>query len=135
MSHSTIPTNCLVVVATGAEAKLYRNIGDDNGIKLRAERTISPKNLSSEGPSGSHMPDSSVRETDEATFSKQLAHHLYDLAHKGKFDSLVLAADPESLGEMRPLLHKEVTDRIVLEMGKTLVNSSIKDIERTIQNN
>lgn len=135
MSNSTIPADCLVVVATGAEAKLYRNIGDHEGIKLRAEGAISPKNLSSEGPSGSFVPDSSAKETDEATFSKQLAHHLYDLSNSGKFESLVLAADPGSLGEMRPLLHKEVTDKIVLEMAKTLINSSIKDIERTIQNN
>ncbi len=135
MTNSPIPTNCLVVVATGAEAKLYRNIGDQDGIKLRAESTINPKNLSSEGPSGSYVTDSSPKETDEATFSKQLAHHLYSRASSGDFDSLVLAADPDSLGEMRPLLHKEVTDRIVLEMGKTLTNSSIKDIERTIQNN
>ncbi len=135
MTNSPIPTNCLVVVATGAEAKLYRNIGDEDGIKLQAESTITPKNLCSEGPSGSYVPDSSARETDEATFSKQLAHHLYSLASSGEFDSLVLAADPDSLGEMRPLLHKEVTDRIVLEMSKTLTNSSIKDIERTIQNN
>ncbi|QTD55678.1 host attachment family protein [Parasphingorhabdus cellanae] len=135
MSNSTIPTDCLVVVATGAEAKLYRNVGKDDEIKLRAEGTINPKNLASEGPSGSFVPDSSARETDEATFSKQLAHHLYDLSNNGKFDSLVLAADPGSLGEMRPLLHKEVTDKIVLEMDKTLINSSIKDIERSIQNN
>ncbi|MEP2100824.1 MAG: host attachment family protein [Parasphingorhabdus sp.] len=135
MSNSTIPTNCLVVVATGAEARLYRNIGDGEGIKLRAEGTLNPRNLSSEGPSGSYVTDSSPKETDEATFSKQLAHHLYSLANNGKFDNLVLAADPDSLGEMRPLLHKEVTDKIVLELPKTLVNSSIKDIERTIQNN
>lgn len=135
MSNSTIPANCLVVVATGAQAKLYRNIGGDEGLKLQAEGTITPKHLRSEGPSGSFMPDSSARETDEATFSKQLAHHLFDLSNSGKFDNLVLAADPESLGEIRPLLHKEVTDKIVLEMGKTLVNSSIKDIEKTIQKN
>ncbi|GAB5481949.1 MAG: host attachment protein [Parasphingorhabdus sp.] len=135
MTNSPIPTNCLVVVATGAEAKLYRNIGGEDGIKLRAESTINPKNLSSEGPSGSYVADSSPKETDEATFSKQLAHHLYSLVSSGGFDSLVLAADPDSLGEMRPLLHKEVTDKIVLEMSKTLTNSSIKDIERTIQNN
>lgn len=135
MSNSTIPANCLVVVATGAEAKLYRNIGGDDGIKLQAEGTLNPKNLSSEGPSGSYVSDSSPKEIDEATFSKQLAHHLYHLSNNGKFDSLVLAADPGSLGEIRPLLHKEVVDKIILEMGKTLINSSIKDIEKTIENN
>ncbi|WOE74129.1 host attachment family protein [Alterisphingorhabdus coralli] len=135
MPSSTIPANCLVVVATGAEAKLYRNVGEDNALKLRAEGTLTPKDLLSEGPSGGHVPSSSPKETDEATFSKQLAHHLYAMEQKGDYNHLVLAADPDSLGEIRPLLHKEVTDKIVLEMAKTLTNSSIKDIERSIQSN
>lgn len=133
MPSSTIPSDCLVVVATGAEAKLYRNVGENNTIKLRAEGTLDPKNLASEGPSGSFVPSSSPKETDEATFAKQLAHHLYHLSHTGKYDNLVLAADPDTLGEMRPVLHQEVADKIVLEMAKTLTNSSIKDIERSIQ--
>lgn len=47
----------------------------------------------------------------------------------------MVAADPDSLGQMRPLLHKEVTDQIILEMSKAQTNSSIRDIDRTIQNN
>ena len=68
----------------------------------------------------------------EATFSKIMAEKLYELSHKGAYDRLILVADPETLGEMRPLLHKEVTDKIVLEQAKTLTNSPVKDIEKSI---
>jgi protein required for attachment to host cells len=45
---------------------------------------------------------------------------------------LALLADPGTLGEIRPQLHLEMTDKMVLEIDKTLINSSIDDIERTI---
>ncbi len=45
----------------------------------------------------------------------------------------MVAADPDSLGQMRPLLHQEVTDQIILEMSKTQTSSSIRDIDRTIR--
>jgi protein required for attachment to host cells len=54
------------------------------------------------------------------------------MAHKNEFDQLVLIADPGTLGEIRPQLHLEVTDKIVVEIDKTLINSSVDDIERTI---
>jgi protein required for attachment to host cells len=88
--------------------------------------------LDDDGPSGSRPPESSAQETDEATFAKQLAHHLYDKAHKGLFDHLVLVADPDTLGEIRPILHEEVKHKITMELNKTLVNSSATDIERSL---
>jgi protein required for attachment to host cells len=51
---------------------------------------------------------------------------------KGAFDKLVLAADPDTLGEIRPLLHKEVLSKMLLSLDKTLTNSSVDHIERSI---
>jgi protein required for attachment to host cells len=127
-----LPKNCLVVVATGAEANLYRNEGDPGEIRLKATGALTPRNLVNEGPSGSRPPESSPRETDEATFSKQLAETLYQQAHSGDYSHLALVADPQTLGELRPLLHKEVTDKIVLEVNKTLINSPLDDIEKIL---
>ena len=132
MSNFTVPKNCLVVVATGAEAKLFRNEDSGGSLELRSVGSLKPENLAGEGPSGSFVPEASDRETDEATFSKQLARHLYDLAHAGSYDALVLIADPDTLGEMRPLLHQKVADKIVLELDKTLINSPTEDIEKSI---
>lgn len=133
MTHQTqIPHEALIVISTGAEAQFYRNAADDGNLKLSAVGSLEPKNLADDGPAGKRPPESSQRETDEATFSKQLARHLYSMAHAGEFDDLVLVADPDTLGELRPILHQEVTDKIVLELGKTLVNSTEDEIKRSL---
>jgi protein required for attachment to host cells len=44
----------------------------------------------------------------------------------------VLVADPRTLGQMRPLLHKEVGQRMVAEVSKTLTRSPLPDIERAL---
>lgn len=134
MSEKKLPENTLVVIATGAIAKLYINQGEAGEIKLKSNGSLTPKNLLDDGPSGSRPPESSQRETDEATSSKQLAERLYQEAHTGKFKHLALIADPNTLGELRPLLHQEVTDKMVLELDKTLVNSPIEDIEKILKN-
>lgn len=132
MRDNHCPTNALVVIATGAEAKFFRNTGHPDDIKLSSAGSLMPKDLDNDGPSGSRPPESSARETDEATFAKQLAHYLYAQAHEGKFDHLVLVADPGTLGEIRPILHIEVTSKITMELNKTLINSSTEDIERSL---
>lgn len=128
MTDLHLPKDTLIVTATGEEAKLYRQ----NGAHLKMEDHWTPQNLADEGPSGKSPSERTDQESMEATFSKQVAERLYGLAHKGKFENLILAADPESLGEIRPLLHKEVTDKILLEMNKTLINASLPDIEKSI---
>ena len=126
-----LPQNTFVVVATGEEAKTFRQSGDH----LKSAGDWSPQNLADEGPSGKSPPEQTDRESMEATFSKQVAERLYKLAHAGKYSSLVLIADPDSLGEIRPLLHDEVTSKIVLELDKTLINSPLPDIEKSIAAN
>lgn len=128
MTDLKLPQNTLVITATGEEAKLFRYVGEN----LKADGHWMPQNLADEGPSGKSPPEQSDRESMEATFSKQVAERLYKHAHKGDFHNLVLIADPDSLGEIRPLLHDEVKDKIVLELDKTLNNSPIADIERSI---
>ncbi len=55
------------------------------------------------------------------------------MAYNRAFDHLILVADPGSLGEIRPLLHQEVTEKLVLEQAKTLINSPVEDIERSLR--
>jgi protein required for attachment to host cells len=127
-----IPHNALVVVFDGAGARYFRNSGQENHITLKADGTFKPHDLESDGPSGKRPSDSKRQETDEATFAKQLAHELYRRAHAGEFTALVLIADPQTLGQMRPLLHKEVRSRVVAEHAKTLTKASIADIQNTL---
>ena len=53
-----------------------------------------------DGPAGKRPAESSIQETDEATFAKQLAKELYRRAHSGDFAALVLIADPQTLGQI-----------------------------------
>jgi len=64
-----------------------------------------------------------------ATFSKQLVHKLNALALGHHVpDAVVIIADPLSLGHMRPLYHAELKRRIVRELHKTMVKSSLEDL-------
>lgn len=127
-----ISHNALVVVADGTGARFFRNIGHEGKIQLSADGEFKPTNLLDSGPAGKSPPESSKQETDEATFAKQLAKELYSRAHGGHFASLVLIADPQTLGQIRPILHKEVQDRLVVEVGKTLTKASIADIQKAL---
>lgn len=127
-----IVTQGAVIVADGTQARLFVNTGNKRAPKLVQREFLTPQDLEHEGPSGSRPAEQSEKATDEATFAKQLAHVLYKRAQRGDFAELVLIADPQTLGQLRPQLHKEVTSRLVAEIGKTLTGSPIADIERAI---
>lgn len=127
-----IPHNALVVVADGTGARFFRNAGHENQVSLSAEGEFTPTNLLDDGPAGKRPIESSHQETDEATFAKQLAKELYRRAHSGDYAALVLIADPQTLGQIRPTLHKEVQDRLVSEIGKTLTKASVADIQKAL---
>lgn len=127
-----IPKNAWIVVADGQGARLLRNTGDHNRLKLQQVDTLEPRNIEGEGPSGVAPPEQTGQQTDEATFAKQLANRLNDGALANEYEHLLLVADPQTLGQMRPLLHKETLQRQVGEVAKTLTNTPLKDIERAL---
>lgn len=129
-----IPENSLVVVADGHRATLFRSHGGGDELSLVEERRLTPKDLAEEGPSGSRPEEQTPRQTNEATFAKQLAQalNLMKLAHK--FDHLVLAADPQTLGQVKEVLHKEVSSSLVLALDKELTNHSSADIAKIVRN-
>ena len=132
MKPGKIPHNALIVVADGTGARFFRNSGHQNEISLSAEGEFRPTNLIDDGPAGKRPRESTDQETDEATFAKQLAQELYRRAHSGNFPAIVLIADPQTLGQIRPSLHKEVRERLVGEIGKTFTKASMADIEKAL---
>lgn len=126
-----IANNTLIVVADGEKATLFKNTSDSE-VKLQSAGAMSVDYLNDKGPSGL-PPETSDKEKGEATFAKHMATDLYNKVQGGDFDKLVLIADPQTLGQMRPHLHDEVTKRLILEIPKTLTNSTIDDIEKTIE--
>lgn len=126
-----IPANALVMVADGTGARMFRNTGTDFRLSLHQDDVLEPTDLNDDGPAGALPPESDTR-IDEATFAKQLAHRLNEGALRQEYDHVVLVADPRTLGQMRPLLHKEVGQRMVAEVSKTLTRSPLPDIERAL---
>ena len=127
-----IPHRALIVVADGTRAHFYRNTGTESHIALTADGDLKPAHLNNDGPAGKSPPERSKHETDEATFAKQLANELYRRVHSGDFAVLVLIADPQTLGQIRPSLHKEVQSRIIAEIAKTLTKATIADIQAAL---
>lgn len=124
----SIPQNALIVVADGEHAKMYRNTSSSS-VKLEAHGTI--KHDSSKGAAAT-PPETVPREQNEAGFAKNVADAIHKHIQVEDHKAIVLIADPQTLGQIRPSLHKDVTSRIVLELHKTLVNSPVADIEKIL---
>ena len=115
-------------MADGSKAIFFRNQGTDDKIALREERHMSPKNLLDDGPSGSRPEEQTLRQTDEATFAKQLAEAIFKMKQANEFEELVLVADPQTLGQFRDVMHKTVKDSLVLTLAKELTNHPSNEI-------
>ena len=127
-----IPEAAWVLVADGTQARLLRNAGKGIHLSLQQVREIDPSHVHEEGPSGRVPPEAGQSYVDEATFAKQLAHWINAAALAQEFEHLMLIADPQTLGQIRPQLHPEAAKRIVGELAKTLTKSSLQDIEQVV---
>ncbi len=136
-----------VLVADGEKALFLQNQTDGENPHLqvvRKEEQDNPKDIDqsanrpgSIGRSAGHGSDSyddtDWHELAKERFAADLADMLYERAHKGKFDEIVLVASPNVLGELRDKLHQEVTDKVVGEIAKTLTNHPLNDIEKIVK--
>jgi protein required for attachment to host cells len=133
-----IPAGTLVVVADGGSARVFTNVGDGRTLQLKQHdelkiQDISAQGVSGQGPSGSMPQDMSISQLNEATFAKQLAGQLNEDALNNRYAHLVLIADPQTLGRIRPQLHKEVQSRLLADLAKDLTNAPLEDIQRALE--
>ena len=126
-----IPKDSLVVVADGVRARLFRSGGKALEPTLQEEADLIPS-LKCKGASGIQPPESNPQEFREATFAKQVARTLYQRAHAKNYEHLVLVADSGTLGEIRDCLHREVRERVLLEIHKEMTKASVRDIEAAL---
>lgn len=133
-----IPEGTLIVVADGGSARVFTNVGTNHTLKLKQQdelkvQDISAQGVSGQGPSGSMPQDTSIAQMNEATFAKQLAGQLNDDALNNRYAHLILIADPQTLGRIRPQLHKEVQSRLLTDLAKDFTNAPIEDIQRALE--
>lgn len=146
MSAMKLEHDLWVLVADGEKALFLRNEGDALYPNFQVVREVHHDNPSTH-EQGTDRPGrlndgvgehrSAVAETDwhqleKERFADEIANRLYKLAHKGTFQKIVLVAQPQVLGEMRKKLHKEVSDRVVGEVAKTLTNHTVPEIEKIL---
>ncbi|SIN85209.1 host attachment family protein [Vannielia litorea] len=81
----------------------------------------------------SALDDTDWHELAKERFAHDLAGLLYEKAHRGEFDHIVLACAPQVLGALRKELHKEVLDKVVAEVPKTLTNHPLDEIEKIVK--
>ena len=147
MSNITIPHDAWVIVADGEKALFMRNEGDDEHIYLdvfREEEIDNPPNREQAANRRGRQSDSTgarryaYEDTDwkqlgKDRFAKDLAEILYKRAHANKFDKLIIAADPSTLGNLRKELHQAVEQRIIHEVPKDLTNHPLDEMEKVLQ--
>ena len=140
-----LKTGTWVLVADGEKALILENHGDAEFPNLqvrRKEEHDNPKTIDQAANRPGRMSDSqgnlsAYQDTDwheleKDRFAHDLADLLYARAHKGMFDHLVIVAAPNVLGELRKTMHKEVADRVVAEIPKTLTGQPMDVLEKSV---
>lgn len=135
-----------VVVADGEKYLLLENVGNHQRIDLqvirhrevespptREQGTDQPGRFNDPGPGRSAAEETDWHRLGKERFAKELAEQLRLWALGNRFDALVLAADPRTLGVLRPALHKAVAERVVGEVDKDLTRMPVGEIERILQ--
>lgn len=87
----------------------------------------------SSGPGQRSYDETDFHELQKERFAADLADKLYKMAHKGRFDSLVLVASPQVLGVLRDEMHQEVSSKVIGEIPKTLTNHPLREIEALVK--
>lgn len=144
---TTLTNGTWVVVADSEKALFLRNLTDHANPNLdvfdedeqenpsdRAQSANRPGRMNDTGVGQrSAMDDTDWHELAKDRFASDLADKLYTEAHKGHFDKLVVVASPQVLGVLRDEMHKEVADKVVAEVPKTLTNHPVDEIEKLVK--
>jgi len=138
--------NALLVVADGRKALFLRNDGDAVYPKLtveHAEQQVNPPDrdqktdrpgraFSSVGDGRSAMEEPDYHQIEEDRFAAELGAMLKARALAGEFETLIVAAPPRTLGELRKHYHVEVEKRLTGEIAKDLTNHPLDEIEKLV---
>lgn len=129
-----LPKNATVAVADGEKFNLFRNTGDETGLKLAAlEHDTVDAHHEGATPSrhgSSANPDGGQDEEDG--FSAGVVNLLNRQVLAGQISSLLIIAAPRTLGAIRPQYHAKLTAILAGEIAKDLTGHSVHDVEKAI---
>lgn len=146
MTGVSIDHDAWVMVGDGEKALFFRNEGDAQYPNLEVVDVLEQENpasrdqgtdrpgrsSSSVGTARSAMQETNWHKLEKHRFAKQIADTLYQAAHSGRYQKLILTAPPMIMGDLRKALHKEVSTRVVAEVSKDLTNMPPHEIERVL---
>ena len=135
-----------VLILDGEKFLLLRNQGDADIMDLRvighqeienpptreqgAER---PGRFNDPGPGRSAVEQTDWHALEKERFARDIAERLRGWALDDRFEALVVVAEAQALGALRPHYHKAVAERIVAEIGKDLTNLPVDGIEEILR--
>ncbi|OYV37953.1 MAG: attachment protein [Rhodospirillales bacterium 20-64-7] len=127
-----IPHDAMIALVDGGKALLLRNIGTETSLSLREEGHLTLQDVTNDGPSGTRPVEQTPHQTDEATFAKQLIKRLTAMHEAGDFAAIVLAADPQTLGQLRAAMHKDLERAVLFTLAKDFTNMKLPDIAHAL---
>lgn len=136
-----LPKGTAIAVVDGTKFEFYRNTGTEAEPKLSAVET--PELELTNFSAGARINDGGARHSartgdgsndsvDESAHAIAVADWLNNQVLKHKLDSLVIIADPKSLGEMRKRYHKQLEAVLVKELSKTMTGRPVAEIVKAV---
>lgn len=83
-------------------------------------------------PSRGSMDEVDFHQLEEDRFAAEMAGVLNKKALSSAFESLIIAAPPRTLGELRKHCHPQVKARLLGELDKDLTNHPVPEIEKIL---
>jgi protein required for attachment to host cells len=132
-----------IIVMDGAQARILETKGRDPALRVVWEgdaltRGLSGRGLVSDRPGRTFDRHGKGRHAMEAptdpqrhakfVFARELATKLRTAFRKHRFNRLVLAAPPQTMGDLRASLARDVANSIEAEILKDLVHVPVKDL-------
>ena len=130
-----IPHNAHVALANGERFVVMRNVGQPLEPKFEQVQSLDLE-LTNFSAGVRHHDTAGQRsgstDIDELAHGAAIAEWLNERALNGELESLVVAADPKTLGQIRQHCHKELKSRIVGELAKDLTNQPVRAVEQAL---
>ncbi|WP_239805023.1 host attachment protein [Croceicoccus hydrothermalis] len=130
-----LPHKAHLAIVDGTRFVLMRNDGSPDEPKLseQAKPDLDPTNFSA---GVKHQDDAGQRtgatDLNELAHAAAVADWLNRAALDKTIETLAIAADPKTLGEMRRHYHKSLEAIIIGEEAKTLTGETTERIEKTL---
>lgn len=148
MSKVRIPHDALIFVGDGRKALFLRNAGTPAAPDFVIENVVTqphdnPPNavqgsdrpgrtFSSVGARRSAVEHADWHDIEEQRFAREAAEMIAQLVRERDIKSIVIAAPPRTLGELRQAMANDVRERVIGEVDKDFTRQPVSEIARNL---